>query len=181
MNLIRRAKSKVRSLSNSRQTKGNGRANGGRDGGTDILSTLKQEHEEVAALLEQLVGTDSGPERKKLVKQIKSALVPHLRAEEKVVYRSVSRLREREARQDGAEGALEHKIAEQTLIGLGKMTNATSPEFSAAAKVLKELVQHHVKEEEQNIWKDVREHFSDDDRLAMNDRFESEKSRVRVA
>ena len=179
MNLIRTAKSKVRSLSKSRpaRTNGNGHANGS----TDILDTLKQEHEEVAAMLAQLVESENGSERRKLVKQIKSALVPHLRAEEKVVYKSVSKLRDKEAKQDGAEGALEHKIAEQTLAGLGRMTNTTSAEFSAAAKVLKELVQHHVQEEETNIWKDVRENFSDEDRIDMNQRFEAEKTRVRVA
>lgn len=175
MNLIRSAKRKVRSLTQGERSNGNGAA------GQDILATLKLEHEEVAALLEQLVGTDNGGQRKKLVKEIKSALVPHLRAEEKVVYRSVSKLRDKQARQDGAEGALEHKIAEQTLTGLGKMSNPTSPEFSAAAKVLKELVSHHVQEEEDNIWKDVRENFSDEDRIDMNERFETEKAKVRVS
>jgi hypothetical protein len=60
------------------------------------------------------------------------------------------------------------------------MTNAASPEFSAAAKVLKELVEHHVREEERNIWSDVRENFSEEDRMAMNAAFEAAKKKVRV-
>ena len=43
---------------------------------------------------------------------------------------------------------------------LGKLSGAMSTEFGAASKVLKELVLNHVREEENNIWPDVREHFS---------------------
>jgi hypothetical protein len=66
------------------------------------------------------------------------------------------------------------------LAGLGKAQSATSPQFSAVAKVLKELVQHHVEEEEREIWKDVKANFSTEDRVAMNQRFEADKQRVQV-
>ena len=146
----------------------------------DILDTLKREHREVALLLEKLVDSESATERKSLVKQIKTALIPHLKAEQKVVYDAVSALKDKDAKIDGAEGYLEHEMAEKTLLKLEKMGSATSPEFSAGAKVLKELVTHHVKEEEDNIWSDVRENFSDKTRAEMNRRFESAKKRVKV-
>jgi hemerythrin-like domain-containing protein len=181
MNLIRSAKSKVRSLADGARSKSASNGNGHANGGSDILATLKKEHEEVASMLEQLVSTESGAERKKLVKQIKAALVPHLKAEEKVVYKAITKLRDKEARQDGEEGIIEHRLAINMLSSFGKAGNATSPQFSAAAKVLKELVSHHVEEEETNIWKDIRENFSDEDRIAMNERFETAKGKVRVA
>ena len=56
-----------------------------------------------------------------------------------------------------------------------------SPEFSAGSKVLKELITHHVEEEESNIWTDVRKNFSKDDRIAMHRRFQAAKTKVRVA
>ncbi len=181
MNLIRSAKSKVRNLSKGRRARRNGSATGNGHAGTDILASLKKDHEEVASMLEQLVATESASERKKLVNRIKSALVPHLKAEEKVVYKAVVNLRNKEAKQDGEEGVIEHKLAINMLSSFAKAPNASSPQFSAAAKVLKELVQHHVEEEENNIWRDIRENFSEDDRIAMNRRFEAEKTRVRVA
>jgi hypothetical protein len=46
--------------------------------------------------------------------------------------------------------------------------------------VLKELVEHHVEEEERNIWADVRKNFSDEDRFAMNRAFEAAKKKVKV-
>jgi hemerythrin-like domain-containing protein len=101
-------------------------------------------------------------------------------AEDKVVYRAVLAVKDKKAKIDGNEGQLEHAIAQQTLVKLTRISNAASPEFSAAAKVLKELVEHHVEEEERNIWSDVRENFSDEDRFAMNRAFEAAKKTVRI-
>jgi hemerythrin-like domain-containing protein len=63
---------------------------------------------------------------------------------------------------------------------LEAITNAASPEHKAAGKVLKELVEHHIDEEERNVWKDVKEHFSEDDRKTMNASFLAAKCRVKV-
>ena len=90
-------------------------------------------------------------------------------------------LKDKGAKQDGEEGHFEHGLAEKMLTTLGKIANATSPEFSAAAKVLKELVEHHVEEEEKNVWADVRKNFTDEDRLQMNRSFEAAKKKVRAS
>ena len=112
--------------------------------------------------------------------QIKAALVPHARAEEKVVYDAVIALKGENYKVDGEEGYLEHELADKTLLKLSKMTQAKSPEFSAAAKVLKELLEHHISEEERNIWADVRAHFDAEERAAMNRRFLAAKKKVKL-
>jgi hemerythrin-like domain-containing protein len=145
----------------------------------DILDKLKEEHEEVDALLKQLVAEENGTKRKSLVKKIKAALVPHVRAEQKVVYDAVIALRNKEAKIDGNEGYLEHQLAEKVLKMLEKV-GASTPEFAAAAKVLKELVEHHVEEEERNIWRDVRNNFSDEERQAMCSQFLAAKKKARL-
>ena len=147
----------------------------------DILDTLKREHDEVTGLLAKLVESTTGAaERKTLVGKIRESLVPHQHAEEKIVYDAVLGLRSSDAKQHGEEGVLEHSIAERTLTRLSKIENTRSPEFSAAAKVLKELVEHHVEEEEKNIWADVRGSFSPEQRIEMNRKFDEAKRRVRV-
>jgi hemerythrin-like domain-containing protein len=146
----------------------------------DILATLKQEHRDVAEMLEKLVDSTSAAERKSLLNSIKNALVPHLRAEEKVVYDAIGALRGKEPQTHREEGYIEHALGDKLLTQLGKMDNMTSPEFSAGAKVLKELVEHHVEEEEKNIWSDVEDNFSDEDRVAMTKKFLAAKKRVRV-
>jgi hemerythrin superfamily protein len=147
---------------------------------SDILDTLKEEHDEVKKLLERLVDSDTARERKSLVLQVKKALVPHTKAEEKTVYDPVIALLAKDAKIDGAEGYFEHALASEMLTKLGKMTKPMSPDFSAAAKVLKELVTHHIDEEERNIWSQVKDNFSEDERAAMNRAFLAAKKKVKV-
>jgi iron-sulfur cluster repair protein YtfE (RIC family) len=147
---------------------------------TDILDTLKKEHDEVKELLENLSAAETPAQRRTLAQKIKAALVPHTKAEEKVVYDAVIALREKHAQMNGYEGYLEHEWAAKTLQRLEAITNAASPVHKATGKVLKELVEHHIEEEERNVWADVKRHFSDEDRKAMNVRFLAAKRRVRV-
>lgn len=150
------------------------------DGDADILDTLKQEHRDAAEMLERLVDSAGAAERRRLLASIKEALVPHLRAEEKIVYDAVLGLRGKEQKTHAEEGYMEHALGDKMLSQLGKMKDPLSAEFSAGAKVLKELVEHHVEEEEKNVWSDVEDNFSDDDRIAMNKKFLAAKKRVKV-
>jgi hypothetical protein len=147
---------------------------------TDILDTLKKEHEEVKDLLQDLSDAETPAQRRTLVQKIKAALLPHTKAEEKVVYDAVIALRDKDAQMDGHEGYLEHEWAAKTLQRLEAITSAASPEHKAAGKVLKELVEHHIDEEEKNVWADVKKQFSDEDRKQMNVAFFSAKARVKV-
>jgi hypothetical protein len=146
----------------------------------DLLDTLKSEHDEVKGLLADLEDADTSAQRRALVQQIKAALVPHTKAEQKVLYDAIIALRDKDAQIDGHEGYLEHELADKALQRLGSIANATSPEHKAAAKVLKELVEHHIKEEERNVWGDARKHFSDKDRARMNKTYLAAKGRVKV-
>jgi hemerythrin superfamily protein len=147
---------------------------------TDILDTLKKEHAEVKDLLKDLSDAATPAQRRTFVQKIKAALVPHTKAEEKVVYNAVIALRDKEAQMDGHEGYLEHEWAAKTLARLESITNAASPEHKATGKVLKELVEHHIDEEERNVWADVKKHFSDAQRKQMNVKFCAAKNRVKV-
>jgi hemerythrin-like domain-containing protein len=144
---------------------------------TDILDTLKREHEEVKSLLADLQDAESVTERAELVRKIKAALVPHTKAEEKVVYDAIIATSEDEAQTDGLEGYLEHEWASKTLERL-EAADPSSAEHKAAAKVLQDLVEHHIEEEEANVWRDVRENFDEEDRVRMNAEFEAAKQQV---
>jgi hemerythrin superfamily protein len=146
---------------------------------TDILDTLEEEHDEVQELLQQLTKSESAAEQRGLLNKVKLALVPHTKAEEIVVYDRVAALKGEKAKIDGAEGYTEHALASATLIQLTKLSPDT-PEFKADAKVLKELVDHHIKEEERNIWSQVRENFSPEQRAQMNRDFLAAKKRVPI-
>ncbi len=146
----------------------------------DILDKLKAEHDKVKGLLGKLVDSEKAAERTSLLKQIKAALVPHTRAEEKVVYDAIIALKDKTSKVDGNEGYFEHAHADMALKTLGTIRPASSPEFTAGAKVLKELVEHHIEEEERNVWRDVRKNFDGDARIEMNRAFETAKKKVKV-
>lgn len=150
------------------------------EGEADILHTLQAEHDEVQELLGKLVDSDDARQQKSLVLQIKKALIPHSKAEEAVVYDAVLALSDKDAKIEGSEGYLEHSLASATLQQLDRLT-ANTPEFKAAAKVLKELIDHHVKEEEDAIWDQVKSNFSDEQREQMNRDFLAAKKKVIVA
>jgi hemerythrin-like domain-containing protein len=144
----------------------------------DILDTLKHEHEEVAEMLKRLVESKSGAARKSLVANIENALLPHIQAEQTVLYDALIAVGDKQIKQDGLEGYLEHELAAATLAQLGTISNAMSPEFGATAKVLKELIEHHVQEEENNVWADAKDKFSAEERLSMNQKYLAAKKRV---
>lgn len=148
---------------------------------TDILDTLKKEHQEVKELLSELEDATNASTRRSLVKKVKTALVPHTEAEQKILYKALIDLNgDEDAQVDGYEGYVEHQRAADTLEELEAISDAGSSKHQATAKVLKELVNHHIKEEESNVWSDAKEHFSKEDRAAMNTRYLTEKGRVRM-
>src|SRR5262245_5572790 len=55
----------------------------------DILDTLRMEHDDVQDLLDRLTKSRDARDQKSLVLQIRKALLPHAKAEEKVVYDAV--------------------------------------------------------------------------------------------
>jgi hypothetical protein len=152
----------------------------GEEPAVDVLETLKKEHEAAADLLSRLVESRFGAERKSLFKQVKAALVPHSRAEEQILYDAIIALRKKGVQKDGEEGYLEHGLVDKMLATLGKISKPMSPEFSAAAKVLKELVEHHVQEEESAVWSDARKNFSAAQLQAMNITYLKAKKAVRI-
>jgi hemerythrin superfamily protein len=146
----------------------------------DVLDTLATEHDEVQELLGKLTQSDNAREQAVLVTKIKKALIPHSKAEEAIVYDAIIALKGEKPKVDGHEGYTEHALASATLTQLDGLEPNT-PEFKATAKVLKEMLDHHIKEEEDNVWSDVKKNFSADQRERMNRDYLSAKQAVPVA
>jgi hypothetical protein len=147
------------------------------DSTPEILDTLKKEHEEVAELLKKLTDSHGSAERKTLLAKIAASLVPHTKAEEAVLYDALIAKPDRQGQQDGQEGYFEHELASRMLEKLQSIDPGTVA-FAAGAKVLKELVEHHVREEERNVWGDAKKQFSLDERKQMNARYLTAKTKL---
>ncbi len=117
----------------------------------ELLEQLKREHKEVQDLLEKAEATGEGAEktREQLADKLKEKLLPHSKAEEKVLYARLAD--EEESRDLIAEAKDEHQEDEQLLKEL-LSTETDAPEWIQTLKKLRDAVAHHVQEEEDEIF-----------------------------
>jgi hemerythrin-like domain-containing protein len=126
----------------------------------DIYTLLKADHKKVKLLFAELTAAaseKSGSRAKALLKKIEAELVPHNQAEEEVFYARLTK--SRESRVLSIEGTCEHDIGGKLLTELTALPGE-SDEFAAKAKILRELIEHHIKEEEGEIHKQTKREFS---------------------
>jgi hemerythrin superfamily protein len=124
---------------------------------TDALTLLKNDHAEVKQLFKELEA-EKDPES--IFSQIKAALEVHARIEEEIFYPAVKKARSEEVKEQVKEAYEEHtKI--KTLLGAIAEISPEDGSYSAKLKVLKEDVEHHVKEEEGEMFPDARKYLRD--------------------
>jgi hemerythrin superfamily protein len=113
-----------------------------------IVQVLQAEHRAVEDLLEQLAAEENETERSELVKQIKRELMAHSTAEDRVVY---STIEQNEAMAEDIEHARdEHAGIEEALMAVAE-ADPSADDFKEKVQELTQCVQHHVKEEENEI------------------------------
>jgi len=148
-------------------------------GDNDIRSKLKADHETIRELAETMCEEHANAKRSAAFKQLKKIVTAHARAEEAVVYTALVKGRSSpDSRDYGNEGFVEHGIVDGLMEQIAATRPAGSALWRARAKVLQDLLEHHVQEEERDIFEELGEHFSDERREQMADDFESRKGRL---
>jgi hemerythrin superfamily protein len=121
------------------------------------LQVLKDDHRDVEALFAQF--ESAGPKAKKkreaIVARIIEALSVHASIEETTFYPAV-RERIADSESDVLEALEEHHVVKWTLSELEAMS-ANDERFVAKVTVLMEMIRHHVKEEEKEMFPKVRD------------------------
>jgi len=142
----------------------------------DVRALLKEDHDEILDLVRSLADEDSVPRRRALFRSLKPLLTAHARAEERAVYTELVKARsKRDAKDLGNEGYVEHSLVDVLLERMSKTALAGSDAWKAHATVLKELLEHHIREEEKEIFKALGDEFSDARRAAMAEAFTEDK------
>ncbi|MEZ4601027.1 MAG: DUF2383 domain-containing protein [Syntrophotaleaceae bacterium] len=137
-----------------------------------LFNTLKTDHEEVKKIFTRIQETESGSERKNLVETLRKEILPHMIGEEKIIYASLKE--QKDAWSDALESIEEHHAAQIVLQELVHLS-PDDEHFRAKASVLKEMVEHHIKEEEETIFEDLRQVLSDKRAKEILDGFNREK------
>lgn len=127
----------------------------------DAIAVLKADHRQVTALFDRFegLGDRAHATRQRTLQRITEELSIHAGIEENVFYPAV---RARFAERDESmvlEALEEHHVVKVLLRELESM-DPRSERYVAKAKVLREIVDHHVEEEESELFTQVRDAFS---------------------
>ena len=144
-----------------------------------LLEALKADHDKAKDLLVDILDADDANTRKTLFGRFAAELVAHSRAEEKVLYARL--MKDEEGRAEALEGTVEHEIADRLIADLKAQPDPESDEWSARCGVLQELLEHHIEEEESEMFETARELFDAAALDKMGAEFAAEKSRHTVA
>jgi hemerythrin-like domain-containing protein len=85
------------------------------------------------------------------VEKLEQQLVPHIKAEEKVFYKQMKQAADEDQAPRVLEGYEEHRLTRKALKRL-KKADVDDPKWEARCKVLKELIEHHIEEEESELF-----------------------------
>jgi hemerythrin superfamily protein len=140
----------------------------------DALELLKQDHQAVKDLFDQIDDAEDGKQRKKLFDQIDTQLNIHAHIEETVFYPEMQKIDELK---DMVEEALEEHQEVKTLLEEIEGLDPEGEQFSASVEELMENVEHHVAEEEDEMFPKVRERCDQATLDRLGDQFESAKGK----
>jgi hypothetical protein len=138
------------------------RSSGRRSRTPEALQLLKDDHERVTAMFSEFEKADED-EKEEIAERICGALTLHAQLEETIFYPAV-----REAIEDEEimnEADVEHAGAKE-LISKIEACTPSDQHFEALVTVLGENIKHHVREEEGEMFKQIRRTDLDLDELA---------------
>lgn len=122
----------------------------------DVLELLKQDHRKVADLFQQIEATEVVKKHQQLFQRVKAELEAHMHIEETILYPSFEK--HEELKDITLEAYEEHKQV-KTLIREIAALSEGSERFDAKLKVLGENVEHHVEEEETEMFSKAKQHY----------------------
>ena len=139
----------------------------------DAFNLLKADHRKVEDLFSQLEAA-RGQARLRVFDQIKTELDLHAHIEEKIFYPALEK--PRQTHELTLEAYEEHAVVKKLLRELSRAKTANE-EWQAQAKVLQESVEHHVQEEENELFKKAAKVLSKEEIDELGELLAAEKNR----
>jgi hemerythrin superfamily protein len=146
--------------------------------GQDAITMLKDDHKVVEKLFKEFekAGDAAYAKKRKIVDQVIAELTTHAYIEESLFY-PTARKAAPETGEHVLESVEEHHVVAWMLNEL-KNTDPRDERFDAKMTVLMENVRHHVKEEEQEWFPEVRKAMSRGDLKELGAKMEAAKSKA---
>ena len=150
----------------------------------DAVALLKKDHTALGAMLEELASTTNRAQKKRteLLDRIVTELKAHMTIEEEIFYPA---FKDAGNKSDDSkmyyEALEEHRAAGDLVLVDLKGTDPSSEKFSGRAKVLKELIEHHVKDEEMEMFPRAKELLSKEQLIALGQQMAIRKEQLLTA
>lgn len=147
----------------------------------NAIDLLKADHKVVLDLLEQLSATTERAVKKRveLINKLEMELFVHTHIEEEIFYPAYKKAGEKEQAKMYFEAIEEHRAVDALVLPHLKTTQPDSVEFSGRAKVLKELLEHHIEEEEESMFKEAKKLLSPAQLKELGAQMEARKSSLK--
>jgi hemerythrin superfamily protein len=129
----------------------------------NAIDLLESQHREVEELFQQLEDNEDDETAEQIFIQLADKLAMHAKIEELHFYPAVKAQRTEDILLESLE---EHLAAKRVLADLLDM-DASDETFEAKCKVLQELIEHHVEEEESELFPKVKKLFDEDQLVAI--------------
>lgn len=143
----------------------------------NILELIEQDHRKVESLFEEMKKTKDSKKSMKLFNEIYKELNLHAKAEELVFYPA---MREYDETAEYIEEAEEEHEDAEALLEEMKEFNPKDDEFKEKLEELVEAIQHHVKEEESEIFEAVRKCMDEKQLNTLGEEFQAAKKKVQA-
>jgi hemerythrin-like domain-containing protein len=146
----------------------------------DVLKLLEEDHKKVRKMLSELASTSDGAvkTREKLFDAIEREVKIHTTLEEEIFYPAFHKAVAKKEHDHLYYEALEEHHVVDMVLPEAEETDAGTPEFAAKAKVLKDLIEHHADEEEQELFPAARKVLDESEREALGEQLEARKQEL---
>jgi hemerythrin-like domain-containing protein len=146
----------------------------------DAIDLLTRDHKKVRKLLEQLsaTGDSAEHEREELLTKIEHELEVHSAIEEEIFYPAFKEAGGKEGAKMFYEAVEEHRAVSELVLPDLDNTTPTSERFAGRAKVLRELVEHHAEEEEEEMFARAKKLFSKEQLEELGQRMEQRRKEL---
>ena len=131
---------------------------------------LKRQHREVKKLFGQTLKAEGAEERRSGMEEIAAKLTAHMAIEEELFYPAVAELATKKTEDMVPEAYEEHHVAKLVIAELPNV-DPDDERFKAKITVLSELIDHHVEEEEEEMFKTA-ERLGTERLMALGDEME---------
>lgn len=142
------------------------------------FASLKADHQKVATLFSQAETAQTDQQKQQLFEQIRTELEIHTEIEETVLYPTLQEYEE--LVEHVREAFEEHRQVKTLLQEIGRLTDG-SEKFDAKLKVMKENVEHHVEEEENELFPKAQQILSQDELSELEQELETARKSLSKA